>query len=159
MLIVIPKCISSEIIVNDVHYHKYFRRHYLQISCQSVSVPARWHQTVLSCAFLNSEWRPILSGTRLFSILRVLSLPFGHRFPDFRQQKLSDDHPWGRGGRSSGIDRINITGLDDWCRQKKTLAGILIVGANCGPLLKYSTFFNMKAHHRSLCINKWLRYS
>ena len=38
-----------------------------------MSVAARWHQTVLSCAFLKSEWRPISSGTRSFSMRRVLS--------------------------------------------------------------------------------------
>ena len=38
MIIVIPKCITRKIILNDVHYHKDHHHHYLQIPCQSVYV-------------------------------------------------------------------------------------------------------------------------
>ena len=41
MLIIVSKCIStfsSQIILNDVHYHKYHQQHHWQISCKSVTV-------------------------------------------------------------------------------------------------------------------------
>ena len=66
--------IRERIIAYIVRYHKYHHYHYLQIPCQSVSVAARWHITVLSCAILKSEWRAIFSGIRSFSMLRVLHI-------------------------------------------------------------------------------------
>ena len=69
MLIIVEKYISKQVILNDIHYHKY--QHHWQMPCQSVAVATSRRQTVLSCAFLKSELRPIFIGARSFSTLRV----------------------------------------------------------------------------------------
>ena len=131
MLIVIPKCISSQIILNDAHYHKYQHHDHLQIPCQSVSL-CPWLKYGTKHFCLVSSSNP--SGGR-YSVVQdrspcsssKVNIVLWHSFSLFHSvsgsslppAKLSDDQPlltlWQR-------DRISITGLDDWCRQKKTLA-------------------------------------
>ena len=100
MLIIVPKCIStfsSQVILNDVRYLKRHQHHRRQRSCKSVTVVTRQHD--LSCAYLKSEWRPIFSGARSFSTLRVkvvLRRPFGLFHPAavslLPPAKLSNNH-------------------------------------------------------------------
>ena len=125
MLVIIPKCISSQVILKDVHYHKYHLHTHWQISCQSVIMATRQRQSVISCAFLKSEWRPILSGVRSFFTLRVQVVlvsfwyfPEGCKYPHCPSAKLSGDHPLGKLWQH---DRINVglTGLNEWCRHKE----------------------------------------
>ena len=72
MLIIVSKCIStfpSQVILNDVHYHKYHHHHHWQISCKSVTVATRQHDLYFAC--LTYDWRPIFRCARSFSTLRV----------------------------------------------------------------------------------------
>ena len=101
MLIIVSKCISvfsSQVILSDVHYHKYHHRHHQKISCTSVTVATSQHD--LSFACLKSEWRSIFRYARSFSTLRVqvvLRRSFGHFYPAavvlFPPAKLSDNPP------------------------------------------------------------------
>ena len=126
MLIVIPKYVTRQIILNDFHYQKHDHHHHLQIPCQSVSVAARWHKTVLSCAFLKSVeadiqcYKIVLHATSPESTLFYgvhLVFTIRSQVSSLPPAKLSDDHPLRKLWQH---DRISITGLDDWCRQKKT---------------------------------------
>ena len=139
MLIIESKCISafsSQVILSDVRYHKYHHHHHWQISCKSETVAPRQHD--LSFAGLKSEWKPIFSCARLFSTLRVqvvLSRSFCYLLPAAVFLLPPESSPtiilweklWQR-------DRINITGLNEWCRQTKKTLAIALVGANCSPL-------------------------
>ena len=80
----------------------------------------------LSFACLKSEWRPIFSCARSFSTLRiqvVLRRSFiifvRPRFSYCRQKSsiILWEKLWQR-------DRINITGLNEWCRQTKNNIGL-----------------------------------
>ena len=63
---------GMQVILNDVRYHKYHHHHQTwQISCQNVAVATRRRKPVLSSAFLKSEWRKIIHGSRYFFILQV----------------------------------------------------------------------------------------
>ena len=73
-----------------------------------------------------SACKPIFSCVRSFSTLRVqvvLRHNFGHFNPVavslLPPEKLSNNQPLGKLWQR---DRINITGLNEWCRHKKTLA-------------------------------------
>ena len=127
MLIVVPKCILSQVILNDVHYHKY--HYHLQISCQSVSVAARWRQQFCLVPSSNPSRRRYLvvqhalgsESTLFYDILLVFSIrPQVSSIPP---AKISDDHPMGTLWQ---LDRINITGLNKWCHQKKHKLGIAL---------------------------------
>ena len=142
LLINVPKCISRRAILHDIHYHIYHQNHHSQIPSHSVAVATRRRQPVLSYAFLKSQLRPI--GARSFSTLRVnvLGRPFGifHRAAGFffaasrALKRTSSGKLWQR-------DWINITGLNEWCRQtKKHCIGIALVGANCSPVLNSVLF-------------------
>ena len=88
MLIIVPN-VFQVIHFKRVHYHKYHHHHHhlhhhhhhhhQQIPCQSVAMGTRRHQPVLTCAFLKSQERPIVSGARSFSkhqVQVILMLPF-----------------------------------------------------------------------------------
>ena len=64
---------SSQVMLNDVHNHKYHHHHHWQISCKSVTVATR--QRYPSYAIIKSEWRPIFSGARSFTMFRVKVIP------------------------------------------------------------------------------------
>ena len=127
MLIIASKCISafsSQVILSDFCYRKYHQHLHWQISCKSVTVAPRQHD--LSFACLKSEWRPIFSCARSFSTLRVQfvlmrSFCYFHLAAVFLlpPEKLSDNHPL---GKLRQRDRINITGLNEWCRQTKKIS-------------------------------------
>ena len=103
MLLIVPKCISSTIILNYVHYHKCHHHHHLQIPSQIVAVAIRRRRPVLSSACLKSVQWPIFIGARSFSTLRVrvvLVRPFwcfpsGRGLPHCRQQSCQTIIIWG----------------------------------------------------------------
>ena len=125
MLIIESKCISSfssKVILSDVCYHNYHHYLHWQISCKSVTMATRQHD--LSFACLKSDWRAIFSCARSFSTLRVqvvLRRSFCYFHPAQFSYCCQNSSPkiilcgklWQR-------DRINITGLNEWCRQTKT---------------------------------------
>ena len=128
--------------LNDAHYHKY-HQHHLQIPCQSVPLcPWLQDDTKQSCAFLKFEWRPIFSGARLFSVLLVLvdiqwykivlhapgpgryrSMTFFSSFPQSVSGfVIAASKALRRASFAEALAtwrNISITGLDDWCHQKK----------------------------------------
>ena len=146
MLIIVPKSISRQVILNNVHYHKF--HHHWQIPCQSVAVATRRRQHVLSCAFLKSELRPIFIGARSFSTLRVQAV-LGHHFGIFHHAqasslppaKLSDDHPPGE-APETWPNKYN------WFKwvisPEKTLAWNRTCWCKLQSLFKFSTFFFQK---------------
>ena len=142
MLIIVPKCISNysiQVILNDVHYHKYHHHHHWQISRNSVTLATRRHD--LNCASLKSEWRPIFSGERSFFTLRVqvvLESPIGLFHPaavsSLPPAKLSDNHPVGE-TLARWPNKYNCFKWVMSSDKKKTLAW------NCSPFLNYVPFF------------------
>ena len=122
MLIIVSKCIStfsSLVILNNVHCHKYHQHHHWQMSCKSVTVATCQYD--LSFACLTSEWRPIFRYTRSLPTLRVQVVHWrscGLFHPPavsiLPPAKLSDNHPLGKLRQGN---RINITCLNEWCRQ------------------------------------------
>ena len=110
-----------------------------QIPCHSVAVATGWRRPVLPCVFLKYEWRPIFSGSfsvyRLFyGVLLVFSIRW--QVPHCRQQKFSYDL---RKAVATWPNKCHRFKLSDVA--KKHGLGIVLVGANCNPFLKFSTVF------------------
>ena len=168
MLIIVPKCILSfsiQVFLNDVHYHKYHRYHHRwQNPCKSVSMATR--QNDLFCAILKSDWRPIFSGARSFSTLLVqivLGRPFGLFHPAavslLLPAKLSDNHPL---GKLLQRDRINITGLNERCRQTKKNIGLeshllmqIVVPLKFSTFFKNASKFQLRNMHFNITKYSW----
>ena len=146
-------CIVFRAILNDAHNHKY-HHHHCQISYKSVTVVTRQHDQ--SCAFLKSEWRPIISGAIRSFFMLLVQFVLWHHFGLFHPAsvsllppaKLSDNHPVGKLWKH---ERINITGLNEWCRHtKKHWLGIALVCANGSPFLNSVPFFKNASKFQSM---------
>ena len=147
MLIIVSKCISIFFKpghFKDVHYRKYHQHHHWKISCQSVTVATRQHD--LSFACLTFERKPIFRCARSFSTLRVqvlwrcCGLSIRPRLPYCRQKSSPTIILWESSGKH---DRINITDLNEWCRQiKKKWLGFRTCWRKLQSFFKFSTDFN-----------------
>ena len=108
---IVLKCISIQVILNNVHYHKY-HHHVVALTCLQDKSP------VLSWAYLHAEWWPIINGARSFSMLsssrliQSVLLDFSVWSPNspLPLAEFFDDPPlenlWKR-------DRIRVTGLHE----------------------------------------------
>ena len=140
MLIIETKCVSSfssQVILSNVRYHKYHHHLHWQISCKSVTVAPRQHD--LSFACLISEWRPIFSCARSFSMLRVQvvirqSFCYFHPAAVFLlpSEKLSDNNPLGE-ALATWPNKYNWFKWVMSSDKKRHWLGIALVGAKCSP--------------------------
>ena len=149
MLIVIPKCISSQVMLNDVLYHKY-NHHHLQISCQCVGGCKMMPNSSVLClpqiwVDADIQWYRIVlhdldsDSTLFYDILLVFSIRL--QVSLLPPAKLSDNRPLGKLWQ---CDRINIIDLNEWCHQKKntSLESHLLVNIAVPFKIQYLFFKN-----------------
>ena len=146
MLFIAPKCISRQVILNDVHYQKYHHHHHhyhhWQILCQSVAMATRQRQLVLSCAFLKSKWRLIFIGARSCRVEVVLGHPFGIFHPATGFLIAAS-----KALRRSSSGKVLATWLNqyNWFKwvmshEKNHVLGIALILTNCSPFLNSVPF-------------------